>query len=1280
MKKTLLVLFLSSFLFTCTLNAKELEKISLQLQWKYQFQFAGFIMAKELGYYEEMGLDVELLEYDNSDIMQDLLDDKIDFAISNSILIYKNHELLDVTLLATYFQRSPLVLITQPSIKTISNIKGKSVMMNQNDRYNSSLTMLLNYFSIDANNTKFVNPTFCLDDFIEKKVDVISAFKSNEILDLNERGIEYNVFDPVEYGFPTNAINLFASHTKVANRPKLIHNFIDASNRGWKYALAHTDKVAQLIHEKYQPKRSYKLLKYAGAVTKEMMLQNIYEVGEINREFINKKYKQLCRNKVLSPDLDTSKLIYLEAELTAKNSVVLSLEEKKWIDKNPIITYSEVNWKPLSIIKNGEMHGIMRDYLDLITECTGIVFKYIPSTSWEDVLQKFKDKKIDLIPGIGSSTQEKSLGIFSEQYAEYPIAIVTDDTYSFLDSLSEFNNKTIAIPKYYTSYNFLKEHYPHINILATTNIEEALTLVATGKADAFIGHIATSLYYISELNLNTLKVSGTTFFTFKHSYLIQKDYAKLKSIIDKALFSISEEEKNTIKSRWIHTKVEKKADNSSIYKVIAIASFIVLFFLYQQRLLQKYNKSLEKIKERMDLALDGSQDAVWDWNILTNELFVSPRWKEISGYTSDDITADLHTWKKQIHPNDFKNVLKAIFECIKGRQEYINEVYRYRHQEGHWIWIHLRGKVILNDESQAIRMTGTHTDITLQKKLKLKYLHQEFIIGQIRDAIILTDLDGTIVRWNEGAEKIFAYTSEEIIGQNISILNREEDNEAFKRNMNLAIERGGYSEDVYRITKFKKIISIALSISLLKDENGKTVGVIGYAQDISARKKVEIELQEKKATLYYQAHHDALTGLANRVLFNDRLEHGLQKAKRYNNILALLFIDLDRFKEINDSLGHSVGDKVLQAVTKLLSASIRQKDTLARLGGDEFTVIMEDLVHGEDASQLSQKIINILSEPLIIEEHELYISSSIGISLYPSDGATSQNLLKFADAAMYKAKNEGRNNFQFYSAEMTEVAHQRVVMETYLRTALKKEEFLVYYQPQVDATDNSLVGMEALVRWKHPTQGLISPAEFIPIAESTGIIIEIDRFVMKTAMAQFVQWYKKGLNPGVLALNISVKQLLQKDFVAVLVGFLKETNCQAKWIEIEVTESQIMSNPERAIKILQQINDLGVELAIDDFGTGYSSLAYLKKLPIDKLKIDKSFIDDIPYNKEDVAITKAVIDLSKNLNLKVIAEGVETQEQKQFLVQNGCHLVQGYFYSRPISADKMLDYISEPSR
>lgn len=316
-----------------------------------------------------------------------------------------------------------------------------------------------------------------------------------------------------------------------------------------------------------------------------------------------------------------------------------------------------------------------------------------------------------------------------------------------------------------------------------------------------------------------------------------------------------------------------------------------------------------------------------------------------------------------------------------------------------------------------------------------------------------------------------------------------------------------------------------------------------------------------------------------------------------------------------------------------------------------------------------------LSTPMTVKDNILYVSSSIGISIYPDDGESSQNLLKFADSAMYKAKDEGRNNYQYYNAIMTELAFERVVMETSLRSALKNEEFVVYYQPQVNGATNRLIGMEALVRWQHPTMGLVSPSKFIPLAEATGLIVELDRFVMKTAMTQIASWYKEGLNPGVLAMNLAIKQLKKKDFFVMFKALMKETKCKAEWLELEVTEGQIMTNPEEAIIMLNKIKDLGIALAVDDFGTGYSSLAYLKRLPIDKLKIDQAFVRGLPSDEEDVGITKAVIALAKSLNLKVIAEGVETQEQKAFIVENGCENIQGYFYSRPIKSNDFKDLL-----
>ncbi len=470
---------------------------------------------------------------------------------------------------------------------------------------------------------------------------------------------------------------------------------------------------------------------------------------------------------------------------------------------------------------------------------------------------------------------------------------------------------------------------------------------------------------------------------------------------------------------------------------------------------------------------------------------------------------------------------------------------------------------------------------------------------------------------------------------------------------------------------------LELSLTPLFDSQKKVIGVIESARDITAHLEVQDELREQKDILHHQVHHDILIKLPNRTLFNDRLQQSIEKAKRNNSSIALFFIDLDRFKQINDSLGHEVGDKVLTEVTERLSSKIRKEDTLARLGGDEFTIIMEDLKKVQDAVLLAEKILQVMAQSIKVDGHALYVSCSIGISLYPQDDTDIVNLLKYADTAMYKAKDDGRNNYQFYSAEMSEMAFERVVMEASLRQALEKNEFIVYYQPQIDATSNTLIGVEALIRWQHPVMGMVSPFKFITLAEETGLIVEIDRWVMRTAMAQMAMWYKEGLNPGVLALNLAMKQIKSNDFIEVLEYNMAVNDYKVEWIELEVTEGQVMERPDEAIIKLKQINDLGIKIAIDDFGTGYSSLSYLKRLPISKLKIDQSFVQDIPDDEEGTAIVKAIIALAQSLHLDLLAEGVETEQQKEFLINNGCKNVQGYYYSRPVPAEDIRTMLLE---
>jgi len=446
-------------------------------------------------------------------------------------------------------------------------------------------------------------------------------------------------------------------------------------------------------------------------------------------------------------------------------------------------------------------------------------------------------------------------------------------------------------------------------------------------------------------------------------------------------------------------------------------------------------------------------------------------------------------------------------------------------------------------------------------------------------------------------------------------------------------------------------------------------------RDITRRKKEEERLLEETQKLHRLAHTDALTRLPNRLFFIERLKQANSMAKRHKREFAILFMDLDRFKEINDSLGHATGDKVLCEIAARLPEVTRKEDILARLGGDEFVILMENLFDKTDAAILAKKILDVLNEPIYIEGHVLYVSGSIGISLYPENNGTIDNLLHCADTAMYKAKAKGRNNFQFHSNDLTEMANERVGLEEKLRQSLNNDEFLVYYQPQINSESGELTGMEAFVRWNHKNTKIIPPSKFIAFAEETGFIVPLDQWVMKKALTQMVAWYKAGHNPGILALNLSMKQLQRQDFISTLKSILKETGCKPEWVSLEVTESQILPNLKKVFDTLTQIREMGIKIAIDDFGTGCSTLMQLRDLPIDKLKIDQTFIKNLPHNKDDSSIVTAAILLSKNLNIDIIAKGVETEEQKRFLIETGCMHMQGYIYAKPIRAIEMEEML-----
>jgi diguanylate cyclase (GGDEF)-like protein/PAS domain S-box-containing protein len=536
---------------------------------------------------------------------------------------------------------------------------------------------------------------------------------------------------------------------------------------------------------------------------------------------------------------------------------------------------------------------------------------------------------------------------------------------------------------------------------------------------------------------------------------------------------------------------------------------------------------------------------------------------------------------------------------------------------------------------------------------------QTQILDQLHESVLTMDLTGYITSWNKGAERLFGYTSVEAVGRNILFLYDDEDtgfHDAF-------LEQGGRLMEVRRRKKSGEIFWASLSLSPLQDLDGKPIGLIAYLTDITERKLAE-------ERLHHLAYYDPLTSLPNRTLLAKLVDQALSVAQRSKMLGCVLFIDLNRFKLINDTLGRRIGDELLRQVSLRFRQALRDQDLVARLGGDEFAVGLFDIGQHFEASMVSQKLLASLVEPFLIEGHDLRVGASIGISVYPQDGQDAETLLRLADIAMYRAKQDSGGEAEsvaFYSQDMNLGMQARMRLETGLRQALSEQQLLLHYQPKYALGSGRIIGAEALVRWHHPQHGMIPPAEFIPLAESTGLVVQVGEWVLEAACAQAQAWKQAGMPPIRLAVNVSAREFTAA-LPARVAATLARYGLEAAWLELEITESTLMHNIERVIGIMDRITALGVALSLDDFGTGYSSLSYLKRFPIDTLKIDRSFTTGIPTDASDCAIASTIISIAQQLHHKVIAEGVETAEQLAFLKSSGCDEVQGYLFSRPLPA------------
>lgn len=556
--------------------------------------------------------------------------------------------------------------------------------------------------------------------------------------------------------------------------------------------------------------------------------------------------------------------------------------------------------------------------------------------------------------------------------------------------------------------------------------------------------------------------------------------------------------------------------------------------------LQQKEEELKISEERYRLALDGSRDAIWDWDIKRNKAFTSERWREMLGYEKKDLEVDHLTWKELIHPEDKERAFMAQKDHLNGKTPFYSSEYRLKMKNGNYKWIMVRGKALRDSDGNPIRIAGSQTDITERKD--------------------------------------------------------------FEEKINL------------------------------------------------------------------MAHYDSLTGLPNRALLEKKLSESIADSTKNNLRGAILILDLDNFKSVNDTFGHSAGDELLKSVAKILNSFQNNTTIISRFGGDEFVIMIHDIKSDEEIIKFTQKILKSINRTWLIKEREFYITVSIGVVFYPDMNCSVQSILSNADCAMYTVKKSGKDNFSIYTDSMNTKLMERIDLENSLRHALEYNEFKIHYQPQVNQKTKEIIGMEALIRWNHATRGLILPGDFIPLAEETGLIIPIGEWVLKEACKQNRAWQDMGYGEFSISVNLSPKQLKQPNFVEKVRKILVETRLKPQWLCLEITESMAISNIDFSIKVLKDLKEIGISIALDDFGTGHSSLSYLKRLPINIIKIDKSFVDEIHENKYSAAITEAIIVMCHKMNINVIAEGVETINQHELLLQENCDIAQGYLFSEPLPA------------
>jgi len=960
-----------------------------------------------------------------------------------------------------------------------------------------------------------------------------------------------------------------------------------------------------------------------------------------------------------------------------RNSLNLSEEELAWLDNHPVLKLGiDRHFEPYEWLDDkGHYTGIVSDYIRLIEQRLAVSIEPVTDKqAWSDVLEAAKNGEFNLMSCLVETEERKAYLRFSEPYLASAAVIISDQSVGYLGTLDRLNGKTVAIHKGHYTNELLKRDFPEINIVNPASLAEALMMVSEGEAVAFVGDSTAASHMIKKLGILNLGFSGHTSYKSEFRIGIDKQSPVLASIIDKVLLSITKEERNRIYEHWQGREVSSEISRQDLLKYFSIGLAIVLFTLLWLFKVRRSEQAYKLSEHRFKNLVATTDGIVWEADVETFCFtYISDNAERLLGYSVDEWKQP-GFWQDHIHPEDREWAVDFCKDETCQERDHEFE-YRFITKQGETVWLRDMVSVVVED-GQPRWLRGLILNVTDQKVAEQLIAESEFRFRELIESLPAIAVQGfdehrRVVYWNDASVQLYGYSSMEAIGQKLEDLIIPPD----------MVDQ--VIEEHHKWLEYGKEIP-AQEIELMH-KSGVMVPVFSsHVMLHSSRTSkemycIDISLAEQKKAhkeLARMAHFDPLTQLPNRRTFYDRLDLQMKKAQRDEQQVAVMLLDLDHFKEVNDTLGHDQGDLLLKQAASRLQQCVRDTDTVARLGGDEFTIILGELDDFSVVERIAQQILQLMSEPFLLVQDKVYVSASIGITFFPDDANTIDVLLKNADQAMYAAKSMGRNCFHYFTLEMEQAAQKRRALVNDLRIALAEQQFALFFQPIIDLESGRLCKAEALIRWQHPQQGLISPLDFIPIAEETGMIVEIGNWVFSEAVKQAASWRDMGhsiqVSVNTSPIQFRSDECVHDDWFAQL----KAVGLDSTSVTVEITETLLMEAGQGVIDKLLSFRDAGIEVSLDDFGTGYSSLAYLKQFDIDYLKIDQSFVRTLQENSNDHALCEAIIVMAHKLGIKVIAEGVETAEQRDLLSKAGCDYGQGYLYSKPVPAAEFNQLLS----